>query len=329
MSGGVATPDVSLGDKLRRSLGLSLSNGYARMSAKDKQDLDADDGLTDSGTFDAQEMAVLDSGHLRMLGLMARQQVAARANKSDSSASGTPEALRSLKAEGTTGALDLDQQHSMTAFGLCRELGNAETGFTSARASALLRLLEADPEEGTELLRRNVFWPLLAACVERRDSDPDAVVAALAAVTLVLRHPPSRAVVAAQLLHRDRELVVTGLAQLGTEALPAAYELTQLSCNDSFLFVLVSRVAAEDLPVSDLRLLAQCVVALTVRFKKDPAKKAQLVALRRYGATLMLQHKQPVELLALCKDAGYGVKEARSAVLDLLQAPHSLRCATR
>ena len=331
MSG--AVPDASLGDKLRRSLGLSLSNGYNRMTAKEKQEAE-DDAFTDSGTFDGQEMAVLDSGHLRMLGLLARQNAAAaaaaRSIKSDTSdASGTPTPAPRPLAQGAAPGgeaavvLDPQQQRPATAFALCRELGAADKQvFTEARAAALLRLLQVAPEDCPELLRRNVFWPLLAACVERRHDAPEAVAVALQVVTLVLTHPPSRAVVTAQLLHRGRELVVSGLALLGPAALPAALELTLLSSNDSFLFVLVSRIAAEELPVTDMRLLAQCVVALAVRFR-DRAKKAQLVALRRYAAGLMLQHRQPVELLALCKDCGFGATEARAHILSQLQAPHT------
>ncbi len=312
--------EPTLAGKLRASLGLTLSGDYARMPGKEKHEAD-DDEHTESGTFDANDVAPFDSGHMNMLSLMARhQQQPARqqsAPKNSESDSGKAAAKKSrLDSESTAGARDTSE----TAFGICRTLGASENAFTAARGAKLKLLLQEEPEECAELLRRNVFWPLLASCVEYRDTQTEAVVEILAAIDIVLSHPPSRAVVAAQLLHRDKELVLAGLAQLGGVALAVASQLTEATRNDAFLFVVLSRIAADQLPVTDVHLFAQAVVTVTVSYK-DYAKKEKLVALRRYAAVFVLQHKRAIDLLALCKSKGCGWREARADVTARLQAP--------
>jgi hypothetical protein len=283
MSGSLAGP--SLAARLRTSLGLTKSTGYEKVHKEKEEDLYEDNMTMSQNTALDCEMSVLDSGRINLLAVIAKQRNASAAIKS-----------------GSEERAPYDAENS--AFNLARRLGEGGAQLTVARASLLAEKLRSSPEDCAELLRRNVFWPMLTACVECVDSsDKDGMRSTLNVLCLVLSDPAAKAVVTAQLLCKDKELVVTGLAMLFPWTLRLAWQLTEATRNRIYLSSVVCRVARESLFLSDagdLHLLFVSVVKLTVDMKESTEKK-ELVELRRYATKLALQHKMGVDLLALCK----------------------------
>lgn len=111
------------------------------------------------------------------------------------------------------------------------------------------------------------------------------------------------AVVAAQLLCRDKELVVSGLTSLCPWSLRVAWQVSDATRNPVFLFPVIAKIVHESVFVGDAaeqRLLFVSIVQLCTDLKSATNKK-MLIDLRRAGAVMALQSKQAIDLCALCK----------------------------
>ena len=165
-------PAPSLANRLRSSLGLSQT--YVKMD-KEKEDQD----LTTSQDY---ELSTIDSGRLHMLALMGRQNLQLQENFIDSD----------YNSEKQGAAVPDDPE--LSAFNLARRLGEGGVHLSVSRANQLAQRLSKFPEDCSELLRRNVFWPMLTACVEAaaNNSDKDGICATLNTISIVLDDNASR-----------------------------------------------------------------------------------------------------------------------------------------
>ena len=111
------------------------------------------------------------------------------------------------------------------------------------------------------------------------------------------------AVIVAQLLSKDKELVVSGLTSLAPFSLRLGWQIADTTRNGSYLQSMVERVLSENLFVEsaeDRRLLFSAVVRLCTEFKQ-PSNRAKLVELRRAAAVLALRYRMAIDVCALCK----------------------------
>jgi hypothetical protein len=126
-------------------------------------------------------------------------------------------------------------------------------GESSTHAGPLYSYLLDHPEDCIEILRRNVFWPMLHAAIELDAADESRPVV-LDILLYIVTDTACSTIITAQLLEKGKEKVIVGLMRLDAAGLALANQFTKLTENSNFVFCLVNSLMAKQIEYSQKQL---------------------------------------------------------------------------
>lgn len=289
----------------------SLKNSQLKYSQMNVED---DDGYTESCS-DNTQVILLDSGHMAFMKKMVLEQEE-RLKEQDEALGLSATKSSEEEEEKVVVAPTL-----LSSDDCCQASSNISMWPNNVRAHAMAlhETLKQMPDHGIELLRRNVFWPMLAACSNVEDPDDATVALVLQCVLYVLSQPASSAVVATQLVadEEQSEHIATKLCKTGLQGLAVSARLTELSKLPVFLIKHLDAIRMSKQPFNDddqLEFYGKSVLAVCIAYK-DQTHYTLLCALRKYATSAASVHENIPLALALCKNKGIGYRDARQILL--------------
>jgi len=182
-------------------------------------------------------------------------------------------------------------------------------------------LVRMNTKDCVEMLRHNVFWPLLAKAVmiSKIDEQSEDVEDILQVLERVLQEDNCTSVIYAQLISNNYDDIQVEIQSLKVKGLSFALKVSKLIGNSNFLYYILKKTLMSTFDVSSNSLIvSKCMVFLSMN-NKDEEKKHDIIEMRIYCTKLMIENKAVIELLALCKNEGIGCKKCRKVTMETMK----------